>query len=170
MSVNQYYLETVLGRFQYLKEKAEKAINQLRNDDDLFFLLDNQSNSIAILIRHLAGNMKARWSNPFISDGEHARNRPEEFNRIITMTKEELMQIWDEGWQYVFNTINNLTPTDLLKDIYIRDKRYSVLEAIQWQLSHYSAHIGQILFLVKHITGDSWQPLDNLPTWSPRND
>lgn len=130
MSGTQYYLETVLKRFQYLKGKAEKAINQLKNDEDLFFLLDNHSNSIAILIRHLTGNMKARWSNPFISDGEHSRNRPEEFNRSITMTKEELMQIWDKCWQCLFNTLNTLTPADLLKDIYIRDKRYSLLEAI----------------------------------------
>ncbi|UCG03780.1 MAG: DUF1572 family protein [Candidatus Heimdallarchaeota archaeon] len=168
MPVNKLFLETVLKRFQYLKQKTEKAINQLNNDEDFFFLLDHHSNSIAILIRHLAGNMEARWSNPFISDGEESRNRPEEFNRSAIITKKELMQIWDNGWQCLFNTLNNLTPADLVKDIYIRGKRYSLLEAIQWQLSHYSTHIGQILFLVKHIKGDSWLPLDNLPTWAQK--
>jgi hypothetical protein len=164
MSVSQHYLETVLNRFQYLKKKTEKAINQLKKEEDLFFFLDNQTNNITILIKHLAGNMKARWSNPFISDGEESRNRPEEFNRSIRLTKEELMLIWDDGWECLFNLIRSLTPADLLNDIYIREKKYSVLEAIQWQLSHYSAHIGQILFLVKHIMKDSWEPLDNLAT------
>jgi len=169
MSINQHYLETVLRRFQYLKEKTEKAINQLKKEEDLFYFLDKQSNSIAILIRHLAGNMKARWSDPFISDGDESRNRPEEFNRSSFIPKKELMQIWDDGWQCAFNTISNLKPEDLVKDIYIRNNKYSVLEAMQWQLSHYSAHIGQILFIVKHIMKDSWQPLDNLPTWTPSN-
>ena len=94
-------------------------------------------------------------------------NRPEEFNRSIIITRQELMQIWNDGWRCLSNFFNILKPIDLLKDISIREKRYSILEAIQWQLSHYSAHIGQILFLVKHIAADNWKPLDNLPTWNP---
>jgi len=147
-----------MKRFQKLKGKAEKALEQIKKDEDLFFLLDDKSNSIVILIRHLAGNMKSRWTNFLTTDGEKPdRNRPSEFNRTVKVTKDELMETWEEGWKCLFEAISNLTPNDLMKAVYIREKRYSVLEAIGWQLSHYSTHIGQIIFLAKHIESESWE-------------
>ena len=160
-SIGQHFLDYVIKRFQKLKGKAEKAFKQIKNEKDLFFLLDKKSNSIAILIKHLAGNMKSRWTDFLTTDGEKPdRNRPSEFDRTIKLTKDELMEIWEEGWKCVFDAISSLTPTDLMKEVYIRKKRYSVLEAIGWQLSHYSTHIGQIIFLAKHIESESWEWVD----------
>ena len=160
-SIGQHFLDYAIKRFQKLKAKAEKAFNQVKNDEDLFLLLDEKSNSIAILIRHLAGNMKSRWTDFLTTDGEKAdRNRPSEFERTVKVTKDELIETWEEGWKCVFDTISNLTPNDLMKDVYIRKKKYSVLEAIGWQLSHYSTHIGQIIFLAKHIESESWEWTD----------
>ncbi|UCE13748.1 MAG: DUF1572 family protein [Candidatus Heimdallarchaeota archaeon] len=157
-SIAQHFLEYAIKRFQKLKTKAEKAFNQIKNDDDLFLLLDDKSNSIAILIRHLAGNMRSRWTDFLTTDGEKPdRNRPSEFDRTTKVTKDELIKVWEAGWKCVFDSVSALTPSDLMKDVYIRKKSYSVLEAIGWQLSHYSAHIGQIIFLAKHIEAESWE-------------
>ena len=159
-SIGQFYLDYVMKRFQYLKTKAEKAFNQVENEDNLFLMLDEESNSIAIIIKHLVGNMKSRWTDFLTTDGEKPnRNRPSEFDRTFKVTKDELVEIWEDGWNCVFNTISNLTPNDLQKEVYIRNKMYSVLEAIEWQLSHYSQHIGQIIFLAKHIESKSWKCL-----------
>lgn len=159
-SIDQHYLNYVMKRFQYLKTKAERAFNQVKNEENLFLLLDEESNSIAIIIKHLAGNMKSRWTDFLTTDGEKPnRNRPSEFDRTFKVSKDELIEIWEDSWNCLFNTISNLTPNDLLKDVYIRKKRYSVLEAIEWQLSHYSQHIGQIIFLAKHIESKSWKCL-----------
>jgi len=158
ISIGQHFLDYAVKRFQYLKTKADWAFNQVKNDDDLFLLLDEKSNSIAILIRHLAGNMKSRWTDFLSLDGEKPnRNRPREFDRNLKEAKKELIERWEEGWNCLFHAISNLTQNDLLKDVYIRKKQYSVLEAIGWQLSHYSNHIGQIIFLAKHIESKSWK-------------
>lgn len=159
VSVSQHFLDYVMKRFQYLKLKAERAFNQVK-EEDLYLLLDASSNSIAILIRHLAGNMKSRWTDFLTTDGEKRnRDRPGEFNQTFRASKDELLRIWEEGWACVFNTLSELTPDDLLKSVFIRKKDYSVLEAIGWQLTHYSFHIGQIVFLAKHIVSDSWEYL-----------
>ncbi|MFX0065733.1 MAG: DUF1572 family protein [Candidatus Hermodarchaeota archaeon] len=158
--IGQHFLEYILKRFKYLKGKAERAFNQVKNEEDLFLLLDSESNSIAIIIKHLAGNMKSRWSNFLTTNGEKPeRHRPGEFDRTFRASKKALLALWEDGWKCVFDTISNLTPADLLKDVYIRKKRYSVLEAVMWQLSHYSSHIGQIIFLAKHVESESWQCL-----------
>ncbi|MFX0206030.1 MAG: DUF1572 family protein, partial [Candidatus Hodarchaeota archaeon] len=94
------------------------------------------------------------------TDGEKInRNRPSEFDREFKVSKEELLSIWEDGWKNTFNTISSLTPDDLMKEVYIRKEKYTVLEAIEWQLSHYSSHIGQIIFLTKHIESKSWECL-----------
>ena len=160
VSIGQHYLDYVAKRFRYLKTKAERAINQVKNDNDLHYLLDEKSNNIVIIMRHLAGNMKSRWTNFLTTDGEKpTRNRPSEFDRTVEVTRSELLKTWDDGWSILFSTISKLTPEDLLKEVYIRGKKYSVLEAIEWQLSHYSQHIGQIIFLAKHVESDTWEYL-----------
>ena len=160
ISFGQQYLDYVVKRFRYLKTKAERAFNQVKREEDLFLLLDEESNSIAIMMKHLAGNMRSRWTDFLTSDGEKPdRNRPGEFDKTFRVSKEELLAIWEVGWTCLFNAISRLTPNDLLNDVYIRRKRYSVLEAIEWQLSHYSQHMGQIIFLAKHIASKSWDCL-----------
>ncbi|MHA2067455.1 MAG: DUF1572 family protein [Candidatus Thorarchaeota archaeon] len=157
-SIGQHYLDYVMKRVRYLKTKAERAVNQVENDDNLFLLLDEKSNSIAIIMKHLAGNMRSRWTKFLTTDGEKTtRDRPNEFHRTFKVTKSELFKIWNEGWEYFFNAIEELKPNDLMKEVYVRRKKYSVLEAIEVQLSHYSEHIGQIIFLAKHFESNSWE-------------
>lgn len=158
--VGEEFLEISIERFQKLKELAEKAINQVKIDEKLFWLPDGESNSIAIIVRHIAGNQRSRWTNFLEEDGEKpSRNRPMEFEREFKPSRHELLNIWDIGWQIMFNTLNGLTPDDLLKKIFIRKEPHSVLEAILRQLAHYSEHVGQILFLAKHIEWENWEHL-----------
>lgn len=160
VSLGRHFLDYALGRFRYLKGKAERAFNQVGREEDLFLRLDEESNSIAILMKHLAGNMRSRWRDFLTSDGEKRdRDRPGEFDRGWRVSKAELVAVWEEGWGYVFDAVSKLSSDDLLKDVYIRRKRRSVLEAVGWQLSHYSQHVGQIIFLAKHIESGSWECL-----------
>lgn len=164
VSVGQHFLDYAMKRFRYLKTKAERAFNQVTNDEDLFHLLDKKSNSIAIIMKHLAGNMKSRWTNFLITDGEKpTRDRTSEFDRSFRATRSELLGIWEAGWKCVFDAIAKLKPGDLMRVVHIRRREHSVLEAIGWQLSHYSQHIGQIIFLAKHIEPDSWEYLTMPP-------
>ncbi len=159
-SVGQHFLDYVMKRFQYLKQQGERAFNQVKNEEDLFLLLDKESNSIAIMIRHLAGNMKSRWTDFLTTDGEKpSRDRRSEFDQTFTGSKDELLKNWESGWACVFDALSELTPDDLMKSVFIRKKQYSVLEAIGDHLTHYSVHIGQIIFLTKHIVSDSWDYL-----------
>jgi hypothetical protein len=159
-SVGQHFIDYAIKRFQYLKLQAERAFNQVKNEDDLFLLLDEESNSIAIMIRHLAGNMKSRWKDFLTTDGEKpSRDRPGEFDQTLKTSKDELLKTWEDGWSSVFDTLSGLTPDDLMKSVFIRKKEYSVLEAIGDHLTHYAVHVGQILFLTKHIVSDSWEYL-----------
>ena len=160
VSVSRHFLEYALGRFRYLKGKAERAFGQVGREEDLFLRLDEESNSIAIMMKHMAGNMRSRWRDFLTSDGEKRdRDRPGEFDRGWRVSREELMVIWEEGWGYVLEAVSKLSPEDLLRDVYIRGRRCSVLEAVGWQLSHYSQHVGQIIFLAKHIVSGSWDCL-----------
>ncbi|MFX1514457.1 MAG: DUF1572 family protein [Promethearchaeota archaeon] len=160
LSIGQHFLEYALKRLKYLKNKTERAFNQLQNDDDLFLLLDEESNSIALIMKHMAGNMKSRWTDFLTTDGEKPnRNRPSEFDRKFKVTKTELLEIWEEGWKCVFDTVSSLNPNDLLKEVSIRKEKHTVFEAIERQLSHYSSHVGQIIFLAKHIECKSWECL-----------
>lgn len=158
--VGQHFIDYVTKRFQYLKLQGERAFNQVKKEDDLFLLLDEESNSIAIMIRHLAGNMKSRWTGFLTKDGEKpSRDRPGEFDQTLKVSKDELLKTWEDGWSFVFDALSGLTPDDLLKNVLIRKKQYSVLETIGDHLTHYSVHVGQIIFLTKHILSDSWEYL-----------
>lgn len=152
------YLEGVLKQFEYYKMLGEKTFSQL-SEEDLFWKYNEDSNSIGIIVNHLAGNMLSRWSDFLNSDGEKAwRNRDEEFEDVIN-DKETLILKWNQGWDCLLNTLLSLEETDLTKIIYIRNEGHTVIEAINRQLAHYPYHIGQIVFIGKMLTNNNWKSL-----------
>lgn len=152
------YIEDSLSLFRYYKNLAEGAMEQL-SDEQLFTALDEEMNSIAIIAKHMAGNMRSRWTNFLTSDGEKPdRNRDGEFV-APPKTREELMEIWNQGWQKVFEALGPLSDADLEKKVSIRGEPHSVMQAINRQIAHYSYHCGQIVFLAKHFKGGAWKSL-----------
>jgi uncharacterized damage-inducible protein DinB len=145
------YVRDSIGLFHYNKKLAERAMSQCP-DDALFVTLDAESNSIAIIVKHMAGNMRSRWMDFLTTDGEKAdRNRDTEFENP-PQTRAELVAMWERGWKYVFDALEPLTDADLTRTVTIRGEPHSVMQAISRQLGHYAHHIGQILFLAKHLT------------------
>ena len=133
---------------------------QIENDADLYWLPDGESNSIAILVKHITGNMRSRWTNIFEEDGEKSdRNRPTEFDQDYNPTRKQLMDRWEEGWEYLLSTLNSITNKDLMREIYIRKEAHTVVNAIMRQLTHYAEHVGQIIFLAKQIQWKNWKTL-----------
>ena len=129
------------------------------SDEDLFATLDEEMNSIAIVVKHMAGNMRSRWTDFLSSDGEKPdRNRDSEFV-APPETRKELMQVWNEGWDRIFQALEPLSDTDLERKIFIRGEPHSVMQAINRQIAHYSYHSGQIVFLAKHFKGSNWKSL-----------
>jgi hypothetical protein len=158
--VAKHFLESVILFFEKIKNRAEKAIDQIQNEERLFWLPDGESNSIALLIKHLAGNMRSRWTNFLTSDGEKPnRNRPSEFDQNFTEPRRLLMRRWEFGWGYLFTALNTLKQSDLMRKVFIRKEAQTVLEAILRQMEHYASHIGQIVFLAKHIQWQNWETL-----------
>jgi len=153
-----YYLKDSLDVFRYYKNLGERAMNQC-NDAALFETLDNESNSIAIIVKHMAGNMRSRWCDFLTTDGEKPdRNRDTEFEAPAS-TRAELMEQWKAGWTWVFRALEPLSDADLTKTVFIRGEAHSVTQAINRQIAHYSYHVGQIVFLAKHFGRDSWKSL-----------
>jgi hypothetical protein len=152
------YLEDSLEIFRYAKNTAERAMAQVA-DEHLFTTLDAESNSIAIIVKHLAGNMRSRWTDFLTSDGEKPnRDRDSEFEEPAT-TREELMKQWEDGWACVFGALDPLTDEDLDRTVMIRGEAHSVMQAINRQVAHYSLHVGQIILLAKHFASDHWKAL-----------
>jgi len=152
------YLESVRKQFAYYKMLGEKTFSQLA-DDKLFWQYNEESNSIAIIVKHLWGNMLSRWTNFLTTDGEKEwRNRDAEFENDIT-SRQELLNKWNEGWNCLFEAIDSLTTEDLEKIIYIRNQGHTVTEAINRQLAHYPYHIGQIVFIGKMACESGWTSL-----------
>ncbi|RVU90454.1 DUF1572 domain-containing protein [Flavobacterium columnare] len=152
------YLESVKKQMLYYKTIADKAIAQLESEQ-LFTTPHENTNSIAIIIQHIAGNMISRWTDFLTSDGEKEwRNRDAEFENHL-ISKETLLILWEKGWKCFFNTINTLKPDNLNQIIYIRNEEQTVIDAINRQLAHYPYHIGQIVFYAKMIKNEHW---DNL--------
>lgn len=152
------YLESVRKQLEYYKMLGEKTFSQLQ-DENLFWQYNEDSNSIAIIVKHLWGNMLSRWTDFLNSDGEKEwRDRDAEFENDIR-TKEELLAKWNEGWDCVFSAINSLTADDLDKIVYIRNQGHTVTEAINRQLAHYPYHIGQIVFIGKMLAKNGWTSL-----------
>ena len=159
MSSDESYLKDCLLQFKKLKTQADRAIVQTK-DEDFFKSLDAEGNSIAIITKHLSGNMISRWSDFLISDGEKpSRNRDAEFELESTDSRELVMSSWEDGWGKVFSAVSNLRPDDLGRTIMIRGEAHSVLEAINRQLTHYAGHVGQIVLLAKHFAGSEWKTL-----------
>ena len=152
------YLDSVRKQFAYYKMLGEKTFEQLP-DDALFWQYNPESNSIAVIVKHLWGNMLSRWTDFMTEDGEKSwRDRDGEFESDIT-TKQELMEKWQAGWNCLFDALAPLSDADLDKIIYIRNQGHTVMEAINRQLAHYPYHIGQIVFIGKMAAGHHWQTL-----------
>ncbi len=152
------YLKDSLTLFRYYKKLVERALPQVR-DEDLCAVLDEESNSIAVIVKHLAGNMVSRWTDFLTSDGEKpGRDRDAEFEDP-PRSREELMQSWDDGWKCVFSALEPLTEEDMHRTITIRGEPHSVMQAINRQLAHYAYHCGQIVLLAKHFGSEKWQAL-----------
>jgi hypothetical protein len=151
------YLNSAKKQFQYYKSVGEKTMAQLK-DEDLFWVYNEESNSIAIIVQHLWGNMLSRWTDFLTSDGEKAwRQRDLEFEATVN-SREELINKWDAGWQCLFDTLDNIKPEDWDKTIYIRNESHTVVDAINRQLAHYPYHVGQIVFIGK-MAASGWQSL-----------
>jgi hypothetical protein len=152
------YREDSLEVFRYYKRLAERAMEQ-SPDDALFRSLDGESNSIAIIVKHVAGNMRSRWTDFLTSDGEKPdRDRDSEF-ADPPETRDELLRAWEDGWGRLFTALEPLSDADLTRTVLIRGEAHSVMQAINRQVAHYSNHVGQIVMLAKHFAGDRWQSL-----------
>lgn len=152
------YLEDAIPLLRYYKRNAERAMEQV-SDEHLFTALGEESNSIAVIIKHMTGNMRSRWIDFLTSDGEKpGRDRDSEFVDPPA-TREALMALWEEGWTCMFSALEPLHEDDLSRQITIRGEPHSVMQAINRQVAHYPYHIGQIVMLAKYFAGDKWQAL-----------
>jgi hypothetical protein len=153
------FLRSARARFASLKTLGEQALARL-DDADLTKSLDPESNSVAVLVQHIAGNMRSRWTNFLTTDGEKPdRNRDGEFESGPGATKAQLMQRWEEGWRVLFAALDALKPDDLTRTVLIRRESLTVVDAINRQLVHYGQHVGQIVYLAKHFKWQTWESL-----------
>jgi hypothetical protein len=138
---------------------SERAMEQV-SDEQLFACLDPEANSIALMVKHMAGNMRSRWTDFLTTDGEKPdRNRDMEFVMLPDTTKEEMIAYWDRGWDCAFAAIEALTPDDLMRTVTIRGQDHTVVQAITRQIAHYASHVGQIVYLAKHFKSSEWHSL-----------
>ncbi|MGL6125601.1 DUF1572 domain-containing protein [Chryseobacterium artocarpi] len=145
-------------RFEYYKSLGDKAFDQL-TDDQIFWQYNEESNSIAVIVKHIAGNMLSRWTNFLTEDGEKSwRHRDEEFVNTFK-TKDEVLEFWEKGWKCLFDALNQINDENLYATIYIRGEAHPVIDAILRQLAHYPYHIGQIIYLAKMIKNEDWKTL-----------
>lgn len=158
MNLEKEFLESSIRRMTYYKELGKKTFEQL-NDDDFYFQPGTESNSIAVMIQHLAGNMLSRFTNFLTEDGEKSwRKRDDEFE-IHTYSKQQLIELWNKGWKCFFDSINTLNENDLMKQISIRNEKLSVVDAIIRQMAHYPYHIGQIIYVGRMLKKENWKTL-----------
>lgn len=152
------YLRDAIASFRNYKKMAEKAMAQV-SDEEFFRAIDAESNSIAVIVKHIAGNQRSRWTDFLTSDGEKDfRDRDTEFE-MFDETRESLMKFWESGWQTLFSAIEPLAADDFSKFVSIRGEPHTITEAINRQLTHYAYHIGQIAFLAKHLRSTDWKTL-----------
>jgi hypothetical protein len=150
------YVEDSLQMFRQYKLLAESAMAQA-SDEQLFALLDGEANSIALIVKHMVGNMRSRWTDFLTTDGEKPdRNRDGEFEDPPA-TRNDLMTVWENGWQCVFAAVEPLSAADLVRTVTIRGEPHSVMQAINRQIAHYAQHVGQIILLAKHYAGEEWK-------------
>ena len=159
MQPSEHYLEEARRQFRGHKRMGENAMAQLK-DEELFVTIDPESNSVAILVKHLAGNMRSRFTDLLTTDGEKPdRHRDTEFEINAATNRADVMRWWEDGWGRVFGTIESLKPDDLMRTVTIRGEAHTVLQAINRQLAHYAQHIGQIVLLSKHLRSSEWKTL-----------
>ncbi|MFN0139875.1 MAG: DUF1572 family protein [Pyrinomonadaceae bacterium] len=157
-SVLENYHGDAIYSFRNYKKLAERAIEQV-SDEQFFTKIDEEANSIAIIVKHIAGNLHSRWRDFLTTDGEKPdRNRDTEFE-LIGDSRESLMTFWETGWQTLFDNLEPLTEDDFAKTVTIRGEPHTVIEAINRQLTHYTYHVGQIVLLAKHFKSATWQTL-----------
>ena len=158
MSLEQGFLKDAIKRFRYYKELGDKTFEQL-GEGDFLYQPSTESNSIAVIVQHLYGNMFSRWTNFLTEDGEKEwRKRDREFEKI-NQSKEAIISLWNDGWSCLFNTLENLTTEDLIKTVTIRSEPLTVYDAILRQLAHYPYHVGQIVYLGRMVTNEKWKSL-----------
>ena len=152
------YLEDSVDLFRYYKKLAERAMNQV-TEEQLYATLDGEMNSIAVVVTHMAGNMRSRWTDFLTTDGEKPdRDRDGEFVNPPA-TREALLQVWEDGWRLVFQALERLSDSDLGRTVTIRGEAHSVMQAVNRQMAHYANHVGQIVLLAKHFARERWQSL-----------
>ena len=157
--IEKHDVEDTVLKLRKLKELADRAIAQIEGEQ-VFAVLDPEANSIAIIMKHVAGNMRSRWTEFLTSDGEkQTRDRDGEFMVGPDDTLGNILSDWEDGWSLVLGTIGSLTPEDLGKTVRIRGEAHTVVEAINRQVTHYAAHVGQIVLLAKHYAGPRWRSL-----------
>lgn len=155
--LEEHYLEETLLQFRKLKEQADKALAQA-SSDDFFATLDPESNSLAVIVKHVGGNLRSRWTDFLTTDGEKPdRDRDGEFEIRGGDTQASLMAQWESGWRCVFDTIGGLTPRDLSKTVLIRREPHSVIQAISRSFGHTAGHVGQIVYVAKHLRWQDWK-------------
>ena len=158
-NIGEHYLSDAIASLRASKKQADKAIAQLR-DDEIFQTLDEEGNSVAVIMKHMAGNMFSRWTDFLTTDGEKPnRNRDMEFVIESQTTQQDVLDYWERGWQCVFDALEPLKEEDLMRTVTIRGEDHTVLQAINRQLMHYPNHIGQIIFLAKHFRSTEWKSL-----------
>lgn len=159
IDIASHYLEEARRQFRGHKRMAEGAMTQLR-DEDFFVTIDPEANSVAILVKHLAGNMRSRFTDFLTSDGEKPdRFRDREFELSPATTRADVMKWWEEGWNCVLAAIGALKPEDVMRIVTVRGEPHTVLQAINRQIAHYAQHTGQIMFLAKHLRSNEWKTL-----------
>ncbi|MBV6478150.1 MAG: hypothetical protein HGGPFJEG_00898 [Ignavibacteria bacterium] len=157
--LNNNFLHSSIMEFKSLKSLGDKTFSQIK-DEDFFKSPDTESNSIAVIVRHLSGNMISRWTDFLTTDGEKPnRNRDEEFEKLFYTDKDDIVSRWENGWKCLFEALDSLNESDLLKTVYIRNQKHTVTEAINRQLAHYAYHVGQIVYLGKHFLSANWKSL-----------
>jgi len=154
----EHYLKDALTVFRSLKRMAERAAAQL-SDEEFFRTIDAESNSVALIMKHMAGNMRSRWTDFLTTDGEKPDRRRDSEFLLEGEDRRAVEEAWEEGWRRVFAAVEPLTSEDLLRTVTIRGEPHTVVMAINRQISHYGQHIGQIVFLAKHLKSDAWETL-----------
>ncbi|MFZ0137924.1 MAG: DUF1572 family protein [Candidatus Sulfotelmatobacter sp.] len=172
-----HYIEEARRQMRGHKHLAERAMVQLK-DEDLFIALDLESNSVAVLVKHIAGNMRSRFTDFLTTDGEKPdRYRDQEFEVNAATTRADLMKLWEDGWARVFAAIDSLKAEDVMRTVTIRGEPHTVLQAVSRQIAHYAQHTGQIVFLAKHLRSSEWKTLsiprgksEDYKTAAPKSD
>jgi hypothetical protein len=158
-SLATHYLEDSIASLRAYKKMADKAIAQL-HDNEFFITIDEEANSVAVIMKHMAGNMFSRWTDFLTTDGEKPnRNRDMEFVIESKTGKDDVVAYWEQGWQRVFEALEPMQAEDLGRKVLIRGEEHTVIQAINRQLMHYANHIGQIVFLAKHFRSSEWKSL-----------